>query len=93
MTHLREERSGLRLGKWAVIDDAIEEFAAAEKLHHDVRIARGGHNLLERNNVLVRQLPQDGDLGLESLEILLIRQRGVFNDLRAYTRRQLTSQH
>mmetsp|Transcript_27082 Transcript_27082/g.86943 ORF Transcript_27082/g.86943 Transcript_27082/m.86943 type:complete len:408 (-) Transcript_27082:39-1262(-) len=78
---LRKQVGRRRLYEGAEVDDAVEELAAGEELHHDVCVAVRGHHFLERHDVRVLQLAQDGNLRLERLEVLLVAQRRVFNNL------------
>ena len=55
--------------------------AAREQLHDNVRVILGSHHLLELYNVWVAELPQDLDLGLECLQILLVAESLVLHHL------------
>ena len=60
---------------------ATARLAARQQLHDNVGVLLCGHHLLELHNVWVAELPQDLDLGLERLQILLVAERVVLHDL------------
>lgn len=54
---------------------------AAEQLHDDVGVLLVEDNLLDADNVRVLQLSQDGNLRLQGLQVLVVRQRLVLDHL------------
>ena len=76
--HLLCDAACVGLGKVSLVDNAVKQLAARDVVQHEVQLVRGVKALAHAHNVLVLDLFEDADLGLD--HVFLSRAEGLVDD-------------